>query len=531
MSSAVHEMPVAARRRHAGPSRWRWGSNTSMLAFAALLIWAPLPLASNRPWSLALLAMALWLLLAWQAHLVWRGQAAAPARGWAGAWPLALLAGPALVVLAQLLAQAWWPDLPWLGTANAHASRLYLLAALAYAAAGALVLLLVTTRRRCLQLLAALLAGGVLQALLAVVLHATRARHQLFFTDFDQGHRAMGTFPNPDHLAGYLELCLAAGLGLMLSQLGGGQAARHWHEGVSQAMAFVLSAKMLVRLMLVLMVVALVMTHSRMGNAAFFLAMLGVGALVAALSRQLRRPAVWLVASMALVDIIIVGQWVGLDRVVDRLQETAESTQVDAAPDLFAGAALPPRREESLQQRLQVPLASTELVMQQPWFGHGGGTYEWKFSAVKPAGFPHAWNHAHNDYVEVAADIGLVGLAFGLVLAAATLFRAARLLRDDTSRPSRGVGVAAWMALTCMALHSMVDFNLQIPANALTLTVLVMLVWATPRQWPEEPTGRQAQQARQAGEAGQAGESPWPEPSPLSATAAGPQPFNSFAAP
>lgn len=514
MSSAIHDGPAVLRRRAGGSTPLRAGSGVSMAAFAALLVWAPLPLASNRPWSLALLAIALWLLLAWQLSLVLRGRAASPARGWLGLWPLLLLAGPCVVVLAQLVAPS---GLAMVGTVNAHATRLYLLAALAYLAAGALVMLLVTNRRRCVQLLAALLAGGVLQALLAVVLHATRARHQLFFTDFDQGHRAMGTFPNPDHLAGYLELCLAAGLGLMLSQLGGGQAARHWREGVSQAMAFVLSTKMLVRLMLVLMVVALVMTHSRMGNGAFFLAMLGVGGLVAALSQQLRRPALWLVASMALVDIVIIGQWVGLDRVVDRLQETAESTQVDAEVDLLAGAALPPRREESLQQRLQVPLASTELVMQRPWFGHGGGTYEWTFSAVKPAGFPHAWNHAHNDYVEVAADIGLVGLAFGLVLGLATLTRAARLLRDDTSRPSRGVGVAAWMALTCMALHSVVDFNLQIPANALTLTVLVMLVWATPRQWPEEPSGGK------------------PRPLPPTALSAGstdgPHPINSSAAP
>ena len=37
------------------------------------------------------------------------------------------------------------------------------------------------------------------------------------------------------------------------------------------------------------------------------------------------------------------------------------------------------------------------------------------------------------------------------------------------------------MALCCMGLHSMVDFNLQIPANAMTLVLLMGLVWAMPR--------------------------------------------------
>ncbi len=395
------------------------------------------------------------------------------------AWvPLALMAGFALVLLGQLLQPAL--AAATLYTMDAFQTRIYLLTTLALLAAFMLTVVCVNTVERASLLLATVTGAGVLQAVIAVALFSSGGSYQFMFADFDQGGRTMGTFPNPDHLAGYLELCLAAGLGLMLAQFGGTREfVRGWQQQVVRAMRFMLSGKMLLRLMLVVMVVALVMTHSRMGNGAFFLALLLIGGLVAAVSQRLRKPALWLVASMALIDIVIIGQWVGLDRVVERLRDTAESSVVAASAPGVLGVTAPARREESVQDRLQVPALSLPLVLQKPWFGHGGGTYYLSFPAVKPVGFPLHWNHAHNDFVELAADTGLVGLALLLALAAATAWRAARMLRDSEPRLKRGVGVAALMALCSMGLHGMVDFNLQIPANALTLVLLLALVWTT----------------------------------------------------
>ena len=73
-----------------------------------------------------------------------------------------------------------------------------------------------------------------------------------------------------------------------------------------------------------------------------------------------------------------------------------------------------------------------------------------------------------------------------LLLAAASAWRAARMLPDDQPRLTRGIGVAALTALCCMGLHSVVDFNLQIPANALVFTTLLALVWAVPGRWPDD---------------------------------------------
>lgn len=469
------------------------GPRLQALGFGGLvvaLIWAPWPLGSNRPWAVALLAALVWASVVLAAvGAVWRAPVQARARAQAqppllptlvpAAWlPLGALLGFAGLVVLQLL-PGLGPNGGMLSIDPFHTRR-YLLTTLLYLGGWLLVLLTVNTRERAEKLLAALLAAGVLQALGAVLLYSAGGHYELWYAQFDQGSRATGTFVNPDHLAGYMELTLSAGLGWLLAQLGNGQADphAHWRTRVVAGLAFVMSGKMLLRLLLVVLVITLVMTHSRMGNGAFFIAMGLTGALVALRSQRLRRPALWLVASMAVVDLFIVGQWVGLERVVQRLQDTAEASS-DAIAGFGLANAQPPR-EESLAQRWEVPRLSLQLVAEKPVLGHGGGTYYTAFPPLKRAGLPWHWDHAHNDYVQVACDMGLLGLALGLAVGVATAWRAAQLLRDNVHRVNRGLGVAATMALCTLGLHSMVDFNLHIPANALTFTVILAAVWALP---------------------------------------------------
>lgn len=486
-----------------------WWDRIAFALLLLLLLWAPLPLGSNRPWALALLGIAVWCALALLlGAAAWTGQARVWARLTPGAAGAALLAAFALLLVGQLLGAQGAPWAAGWRTADVALTLPYLYTTLVYLGVYLLVLATCGRPQRVRWVLGTVAAAGVLQATLAVLLLASGARYQLFFTDFHQAGRASGTFPNPDHLAGHMQLGLSAAVGLILSQLRGGEGAGDWKRRVRVLMQFVLSPKMLLRLTMLLMVVALVMTHSRMGNAAFFASLMLVGALLAARSRTLRRPALWLVGSMALVDLVVIGQWVGLDRVAQRMAGTLEATQAQwAGPAGDAGDAagaggigLPaPSHEQSLQERLQIPRAALPLVLSGPWLGHGGGTFVLAMPAVKPPGFAHYWDHAHNDFVEIAVDTGWVGLGLLLALAGVTLWRAVPTLADaeppdDAHRLKRGVGVAATMALCCMALHGMVDFNLHIPANAMTLVVLMALVFSSatgPVQRRRAPEGTQ----------------------------------------
>lgn len=456
------------------------GAAFGLLALAS--VWAPVPLGSNRGWALGVLALVVWLgvCLAVMAHGAdWAaGRLPRPLRKAAWLW------GPALVLAGGVAVQQAVGHTP-----DVAATQLYLLRCLVYAGGMLLCLLAVHSRGAVRLLLGVLLLGGLLQAVVAAALYASGQTYAYFFDVLDPRSRASGTFINPDHLAGYLEITLAAGVGLMLALMQPGQRARNWAERLVALSSFVMSGKMLVRLALVLLVMALVLTRSRMGNGAFFIGIVLVGLLVALRSAQWRRPALWLVGSMLVVDVIVIGQWVGLDTVVNRLKGTAEATSSTVATFGLAGNA-PPPSEESLIQRLSVPFSAMPLVAQKPLTGWGGGAFAHVFPAVKPdtvfAGF---WDHAHNDYVQVAVDMGLAGLLLWVSMGAMTVWRLWPLLADDQQRVDRGVAVAALLALVCIGMHSLVDFNLHIPANALNFTVLLTLVWLLPAL-PEEKRRR-----------------------------------------
>lgn len=381
---------------------------------------------------------------------------------------------------------------PWGYSADAQETRLYLLRSLGYLGLFVGGLLLVNTPRRQAWLLGTLVLGGVLEALLATVLFSSGRAYELFGTEIAGAGRASGTFPNYDHLAQYLTLALSAGIGLMLTQMGGPGRERPpgWRESILGALSFMMSAKMLLRLMLVLMVIALVLTRSRAGNAVFFAVLLLLALWVMVTAPRLRKSAGWLVASLLVVDIVVVGQWVGLERVVKRIENTEMALQQDAAASATAVAAATggplrlkrlPGQEETVEERLYAARDALELVRQRPLAGHGAGAFYTVFPSVKSPDFalyPYRWDHTHSDYVEIAADTGLLGL--GLLAAAfvLSLGRALQLMRNEADPHVRGVGAAVAMGLLCALLHGVVDFNLQINANAMTLTVLLVLAWS-----------------------------------------------------
>ncbi|MBQ0959917.1 O-antigen ligase family protein [Ideonella sp. 4Y11] len=469
----------------------------ALALLTTLMVAFPLMLGGNRPWALGLVSLLLWAALLVVAMVgvvfaprVLPGPVWAQVRGAPGAvWPLALLLLLALIPAAQLAGVLTTVD-PFL-TSN------YLVRTLLCVAAFALTLVAVPREELARKILLAAVVAGLVQAFLAIALKSLNLRWTLFYSAVEVGPRAAGTFANPDHLAGFMELSLAAGLGLLVANLGDeGRKVSRWQDRLLAVLRFMLSPKMMLRLLMVVMVVALVMTHSRMGNAAFFITLLLVGLFTAWRSLKLRRPALWVVASMVVVDIVVLGQLVGLDRVVDRLQDTDYSIQADpdappgsaAAASAVAGPRPQNYREESLQARLRTPRVSLELVEQQPWWGWGGGVFDRVFPRVRtPEIYWGKFDYAHNDYVQQAVEVGLVGMLLWVGVGLLAGWRAVRLLRDDQPRLSRGVAVCTLVALGCLGLHSLVDFNLQMPANAMLFTVLLALPYTV----PVRPSARQ----------------------------------------
>lgn len=461
---------------------WAQQAERGLLGFFMVaLVWLPLPLASNRQWAVALFAAIVWLLLAAGGLLrlnASTAQADAPRTSWGGHLVLALL----------VLLTAWTSlQLTRFGyTEDAHETRIYALRCIGYVGAFWLVQLLVTSDRRRMALLAGLLGAGVVQALIAMVLFSGSAQYEYLGSSFAQGTRATGTFPQADALANYMLLTFSAGLAVMLMQMGAartGPPGRARQHRLHAAIEFMMSGKMVVRLMLITLVIALVLTRSRMGNGAFFLGLLLVAAWVMARSPDLRKSAAILVVSLLVVDVIVIGQWVGLSKVLNRMEATEIAAEAASAVPLepaTATTAPPVRREETLEERTRPVRDTLAMIRERPWTGFGGGAFYNAFTRYKVESLPLPYNHAHNDYVEIAADVGLPGLLLLGGVALLTALRAIQLMQDRSSPHARGVAAGVGMGLICALLHALVDLNLQINANAMVLTVLLAVVWSVP---------------------------------------------------
>lgn len=471
-------------------------SRGQLWALFALIVYTPLPLASNRPWALAVLGLLTGVLLLWT---IWRPAGRLTGQVWQGAKTPLILLGLWMGLLAVQLIPvpgAWLAALDQNEMNNfaaqgagavsidAYSTRWYLAKACVLSAVFWLVLVLVDSGRRMEWLARVIVLSGLIQALIGVMLMATGTTFEMFFVPMVDAH-AHGTFVYHNHFAGYLELTLAVGIGLMIAKLDGTPAA-NWRQRAQGWLALLVSNKALLRVSLIIMVIGLVASRSRMGNAAFFASLLVVGVFAIVFAKHVTkgtrdrkerntlRATVIFIASLIVLDVLIIGGVVGVEKVVQRIENTNFETQV--AQLNSAGQPLPvPRQEESLEQRSMAARHATQIVRDFPWLGTGGGTFHLAFPSYTPPEVRGFYDHAHNDYVEFASEVGLPG---GLLLAMLVLHSAwhsVLLLMRSHDQLARGMAFASLMGITSLLIHATVDFNFQNPANAMLFLIVLSL--------------------------------------------------------
>lgn len=129
---------------------------------------------------------------------------------------------------------------------------------------------------------------------------------------------------------------------------------------------------------------------------------------------------------------------------------------------------------ESLSQRLGPSRNSLAMIATMPVLGAGMGT--WPVIYTKYASPPWTGqfiNAAHDEYIQFASEMGLVGL----LVAAWTIWFVLRTLRRPVeSSGSAGIAAACAGAVVAVGLHSVFDFPLRIPANALLAVICLALL-------------------------------------------------------
>jgi len=118
--------------------------------------------------------------------------------------------------------------------------------------------------------------------------------------------------------------------------------------------------------------------------------------------------------------------------------------------------------------RVQIWADTAKLIASSPWTGTGLGAYEHGLYRFKTALPENAIDFAHNDYLQILAELGIPGALLVGALACSILMRVLSAVRRRGD-PYWEFSLGLLGALVAPGVHGLTDFNLYLPANALAL--------------------------------------------------------------
>jgi putative inorganic carbon (HCO3(-)) transporter len=138
----------------------------------------------------------------------------------------------------------------------------------------------------------------------------------------------------------------------------------------------------------------------------------------------------------------------------------------------------------SVVERMAHWQAAWYMFLDHPWLGIGPGNYSTAYEQYYLPGWLEPLGHAHNYYLNLAAELGLIGLSAYLLVLALAIRAAIRGLRA-TDPFWRTVALGTLGSLVAIALHSAFD-NLYVHGVSVQIGALFALVQLASRRAAEE---------------------------------------------
>lgn len=382
----------------------------------------------------------------------------------------------ALVVFAYLQSRYWQGATTTAGvesyawtaiSADPYETRRFVYKLLALILTGVLLQSHITNRRRLNALIGVLIFAGVASAIFGVV-RQTAQHEEGFLLAYLRPEEGYAQFINRNHFAYLMEMTFGLALGLIL----GGGARR------DRALIYVAA--------IIPLWTALVLSNSRagigslLGQVLFMALMIGVvrrtseedyaEGFLARLSRIGQSLFVRFAIVSCLIALMIVGIiWMGGDPLASRMEDLATDMRA-ASPD-----------DRTSQSRVEIWMATWRLIKAHPVLGSGFGAYGVALPEHHDSSGELIPREAHNDYLELLANGGIIAGLIGLWFAVVFIKRVREQFHHaDAFR--RAVCFGAVIGIFGVALHSLADFGLHITFNAIVFTALVTIAtldWST----------------------------------------------------
>ena len=121
--------------------------------------------------------------------------------------------------------------------------------------------------------------------------------------------------------------------------------------------------------------------------------------------------------------------------------------------------------DASFMTRVYIWRGTLDMIKDNPLIGTGIGTFVWGFPRYRPPGLDSKVVHAHNDYLHMAAEMGLLALPL-------MLWMVIIILKRGFSAAGDPVFIGMSTGLLSVFLHGLIDFNFHIPANMMLISAL-----------------------------------------------------------
>lgn len=140
----------------------------------------------------------------------------------------------------------------------------------------------------------------------------------------------------------------------------------------------------------------------------------------------------------------------------------------------------PGHTELSSDIRTYINRDGLRMFLKKPVLGWGLGTFPIVYPEFRTFYTNFFVNEAHNDYLQLLVEMGLLGFATMVWFVVTLYAKGLKKIRNWPSEMSGAVTLACLLGLSGILVHSAVDFNLQIPANAALFYVLCTIAAAEP---------------------------------------------------
>lgn len=258
------------------------------------------------------------------------------------------------------------------------------------------------------------------------------------------GHRAAATYICPNHFAQVMSLSATLSLALFLRSGGG------WVLRLLAGYTFLISLP------------AIFLSLSRSGMIGLIA---GCGVVVLAELWQRRRAWFWI--SLVSLPLLVGGLGLVLYHGVPSFQERVDG-------------ALPGQLDGSAAGRLQAWGDAGQMIQDRLWMGQGAGSFRWVYPVYQTHPMQLWLRFAHNEYIHLASDYGLLGVFILLAAMGAIGWSVLKGFSWGATGKSRLLSLAMLGVLAGVLFHNLFDFTFHIYANVHVL-MMVAGVWAASR--------------------------------------------------